>query len=68
MNIEELHTMANTHGLSNINTYIPKKTLIRKIQEAKGDEPCFLSDKRFSCREKCRFGSDCKQLTAAWMR
>lgn len=47
---------------------MPIKTLVRAIQQARGDTPCFLSDKRYDCAGTCEWASDCKPLVAEWLR
>ncbi len=42
---------------------------IRQQQHLAEHEPCFATDKRYSCREyKCLWRGDCVKLIAAWLR
>jgi hypothetical protein len=43
--------------------------MIRLLQEERGDEPCFRTDKRLTCRrEECQWRQECRRLVAAWKR
>ncbi len=42
--------------------------LIRLIQLRSGHEPCYLSDKRYFCTEKCEWSEECRKLRAKWSR
>lgn len=68
INRERLIGLARNLGLSeHCNTY-PLKILIRKIQQAQGQAPCYLTEKRFACNANCEWSGSCKKLTAAWLR
>lgn len=41
--------------------------LIRGIQLRHGKEPCFASEKRFSCKEPCEWSRECRRLRAHWI-
>jgi len=58
----------NTLGLPDISKRSSEKNHIREIQMKRGGEPCFLSDKRYSCSEVCEWSDACKKLKAVWLR
>lgn len=45
-----------------------EKFQILAIQKQRGAEPCFLTDKRYSCNEICEWSASCKKLRAVWLR
>lgn len=54
---------------SGLETAIPTTSqtqLIRLIQLRSGREPCYLSDKRYSCTEMCEWSAECRKLRAKW--
>lgn len=60
--LQEVRSMAKSLGLSNL-TQLRKPDLIRAVQKAEGNSPCFqqLSD----CgQDDCLFMSDCQTLSA----
>ena len=67
-NHEVLTEKARAIGLGDHINHLPQKALIRKIQKAQGQEPCFLSDNRYYCDVSCEWSQSCKALTAAWLR
>ncbi len=42
--------------------------MVRMIQQSRGGEPCFATDKRYDCAEGCEWRRDCRKLVAAWLR
>ncbi|MBI4938262.1 MAG: hypothetical protein HY846_08615 [Nitrosomonadales bacterium] len=38
------------------------------IQRQRGQEPCFSTDKRYSCAQQCEWRKDCMKLRAVWLR
>ena len=44
-----------------------EKLLVRAIQRQRGEEPCFSTDKRYTCREKCEWRTSCQKLKAVWL-
>jgi hypothetical protein len=42
--------------------------LVRAIQKARGDEDCYLTDKRIKCWAACDWRSSCFRLVAEWRR
>lgn len=46
---------------------VSNRSLILAIQKARGEETCFMSDKRFLCEKyDCEWRKDCVKLKAAW--
>lgn len=41
---------------------------IRAMQQQRGEEPCFCTDKRYSCSKQCDLRKDCLRLRAVWLR
>lgn len=41
---------------------------IRSIQIARADEPCFGTNKRYTCTEVCEWSTECRKLVAQWKR
>jgi hypothetical protein len=40
---------------------------IRRLQLQEGKEPCFRSEKRYTCRDSsCRFAAECFRRVASW--
>lgn len=68
MNIESLQQLANQIGMPDYNDCSSQKMIIRAIQKHRGEVPCFLTDKRYGCREECEWRSSCQQLRAVWLR
>lgn len=46
----------------------PQPSEIRAMQRQRGAEPCFCTDKRYSCAEQCEWRKDCLKLRAEWLR
>jgi hypothetical protein len=44
-----------------------KNILVREIQRALGQEPCYQTDLRYHCNKECEWAG-CKKLVAAWLR
>jgi hypothetical protein len=68
MTIEQLHQLAFDFGLKASTPYTSQTQLIRSIQLKRGNEPCFLTEKRYACSEICEWVQDCRKLKAHWMR
>ena len=68
MDKDELTSLALNIGVSVQHLSSDKKFLIREIQRARGQEPCYLTDLRYSCNASCDWSNECKKLTAAWLR
>lgn len=46
----------------------PHPSAIRAMQRQRGEEPCFSTDKRYSCADPCDWRKDCVKLRAVWLR
>jgi hypothetical protein len=68
MNTEALQQLAHQMGLQGYSSNSSQKMLIRAIQKERGQEPCFLTDKRYSCDEVCEWRESCQKLRAVWLR
>ncbi|WP_157662698.1 hypothetical protein [Sulfuriferula sp. AH1] len=75
MNMNEIpqrkNKIANQHAIHEIKgtgDYHSKGQLIRIMQLQYGDEPCFATDKRYTCTELCEWGRECRKLVAQWRR
>jgi len=68
MNIESLQQLASQIGLHQHNDNTSQKMLIRAIQKHRGEEPCFSTDKRYSCNAVCEWHTSCQKLRAEWLR
>ena len=68
MDQKALINKARSMGLGDNIFYQSKKSLVRTIQKAQGQNPCFLSDNRYVCDDYCEWTRQCKALTAAWRR
>lgn len=59
-----------------LNEQVPKAammgsecSLVRAIQKARGERPCFRTEKRLMCEtEACEWRSECRRLVAVWKR
>lgn len=67
MDRKKLVNLAKNLGVKEHLYEADKKTLVREIQRALGQEPCYLTDLRYNCNETCDW-IGCKKLTAAWLR
>jgi len=67
MTIEQLQQLASDAGLKACTPYTALTQLVRNIQQQRGSEPCFLTEKRYACREVCEWSQDCRKLKAHWM-
>lgn len=45
----------------------PQPSAVRAIQRQRGGEPCFSTDKRYSCAERCEWRRDCLKPRAVWL-
>lgn len=68
MNIETLQQLASQNGLKQHSDNTSQKMLIRAIQKQRGEEPCFSTDKRYTCHEVCEWSGSCQKLRAVWLR
>lgn len=68
MDQNALINKARAMGLGDHILHLSKKSLVRTIQKAQGQDPCFLSDTRYVCDSSCEWTRQCKALKAAWLR
>ena len=68
MTIESLQRLASQNGLNQYGNNTSQKMLIRAIQKQRGEEPCFSTDKRYTCNEVCQWRGSCQKLRAVWLR
>ena len=47
---------------------MPPPSEVRAIQRQRGEEPCFCTDKRYSCTEQCDLRKECFKVRAVWLR
>ena len=67
MDRKKLENIARDVGISEHLLNAEKKFLVRGVQEALGEKPCYLTDLRYHCTATCDWVG-CKKLTAAWLR
>ena len=65
--IAQVQQMADAQGINGCKQFL-SETMIRTIQLARNEEPCFATDKRHDCAEICEWRRDCRKLMAAWLR
>jgi hypothetical protein len=68
MKIESLQQLAHEIGLKEYGHNSSQKMLVRAIQRRRGEEPCFSTDKRYTCHEVCEWRTSCQKLRAVWLR
>jgi len=66
--IVQLQHMADPLGLKESKQHTSQTQLIRAIQQQRGEQPCFATDKRDDCAEICEWRRDCRKLMAVWLR
>ena len=67
MTVEQMQQLAFEFGLKPSLPYTSQTQLIRNIQLLSGKDPCFSSEKRYSCTETCEWSKECRKLRAQWM-
>ncbi len=67
MTIEQLQQLVIDFGLNASIPYNSQTQIIRSIQLRRGSEPCFLTEKRYGCREVCEWSQECRKLKAQWV-
>jgi hypothetical protein len=45
----------------------PQPSAVRAMQRQHGEEPCFATDKRYGCAERCELRKDCLKSRAVWL-
>lgn len=68
MNIATLQALASDIGLHKLIDVPSEKMLIRAIQQHRGEESCYSSDKRYACKANCEWRASCQKLRAVWLR
>ena len=68
MTLEILQQLAHEIGLQKYSDNTSQKMLVRAIQKHRGEEVCFLTDKRYGCVSDCEWRNDCQKLRAVWLR
>lgn len=68
MNMEALQQLVSRMGMHDYGSNSSQKVLIRAIQKQRGQEQCFLTDKRYICDEVCEWRENCQKLRAVWLR
>ena len=69
MNIKTLKALAGDVGIGHPADYSSQKSLVRAIQIQRGEKPCFLTDKRYTCKDDmCEWRESCRKLVAVWLR
>lgn len=68
MDNNQLRNLANQLGINILNYTSDNRKLVQLIQQNQGKEPCYMTDKRYSCNRQCEWGKSCKKLTASWLR
>jgi hypothetical protein len=68
MNVECLLEVASQAGVPACQDLTSEKRLVRAIQKQRGEEPCYLTDKRYACKERCVWQASCQKLRAVWLR
>ena len=69
MNVADLRVLARYNGVMNPDALSSEKQLVWAIQKIRGENTCFLSDTRASCRDwECEWRSECIRLVAEWRR
>jgi hypothetical protein len=64
----ELQQLANSIGIKDVENVYSKPMLVRAIQRQRGEDPCFATDKRYTCNNFCEWRADCVKLRAVWLR
>ena len=68
MKLEGNFDYADTASGKECDQHTTNTQMIRAIQQSRGDEPCFASDKRHDCAEMCEWRQGCRKHVAAWLR
>lgn len=67
--IMQLQQLAGVLGINAYRSLTSQSRLIRVIQDLRGEEPCFATDKHSACAEvNCEWREDCRELAAMWFR
>ena len=66
MTYKQLQQLAFDIGLDPTTHYTSQTQRIRTIQLQRGLEPCFVTEKRYTCSEICEWSQECRKLRAQW--
>lgn len=66
--IVQIQKIANTLGFNGGNFDKSRTQVIREIQMARDEDPCFGTDMRHDCAEMCEWRRECRKPVAAWLR
>ncbi|MBS4097618.1 MAG: hypothetical protein KGZ83_12370 [Sulfuricella sp.] len=66
--VTRLQQVSETLGFRGCRDSVSPSSLIRDIQERRGQEPCFASEKSFACAAvDCEWGGDCQEMMSVWI-
>lgn len=69
MQWNNLAELALSENVSTTTVMGSEVALVHAVQSARGEEPCYLTEKRLLCSfNRCEWRSDCCRLIAAWKR
>jgi hypothetical protein len=69
LTLTNLHHLAKSVGINNPEKITRKVELIRNIQKASNQRPCFRSEASKRCTEKaCHWRTECRKMVAVWHR
>ncbi|HEX5338889.1 MAG TPA: hypothetical protein VFW53_10680 [Gallionella sp.] len=69
MTFSQMQELARNLGIKEHGSHTSQTQLIRNIQAMRGDESCYSTDKRYTCKEQeCEWRRDCVKLRAVWLR
>jgi len=66
MTVQQLQQLAFNFGLETSVHNTSQTQIIRNIQLRCGGEPCFSTERRYGCTEKCEWSGECRTLKAHW--
>jgi len=67
--IRQLQQMAEVPGIDQCRSLTSQSRLIRVIQDMRGEEACFATDKHSVCTNvNCEWSEDCRELAEIWFR
>lgn len=68
MTHSQLQQLASELGINEYLSPTSQTKLIRSVQVLRGAEPCYSTEKRYDCKEKCEWAQSCRKLRAVWLR
>ena len=67
--VANLHRLADSLGIHNVESLHSEKELVRAIQKASQHLACFRSNRLGICEESdCSWKNECRKLIAVWIR